>query len=153
MEDRTGRFTDYEWRYFICGLTCLTLGEFIVSSVCLVIKNLLNILTSHSKMIFFDDNRRYENRTYGPYGYWNTYSPWYDYYDDWELTDEEIKDDVESSIGADPYLTRREIDNIDVEVNNGVVTLTGVVTKRSSKWVAFNDSYWVNGVRDVINKI
>lgn len=62
--------------------------------------------------------------------------------------DERIRDDVQDSFCEDPDLDPR---NVDVQVEDGVVTLTGSVPDRSMKRRAGDLADRVRGVRDVNN--
>ncbi len=69
------------------------------------------------------------------------------------MDDEDIRENVLSNISIDPYLPQKDKDSIDAAVDNGFVTLTGNVSTRSSKFIAFGDAFWSSGVVDVMNDI
>lgn len=66
--------------------------------------------------------------------------------------DERIRDDVETELRGS-RTTWVDLDGIDVEVHDGVVTLRGDVERRSAVDVAVRTAYRVDGVVDVRNKI
>lgn len=99
-----------------------------------------------------------------PYDYTYTYYWWgapsgisdydlYDYNNNWVLDDNEIADEVRDNIYADPGISMTDTNNIKVQVNDGVVTLSGQVHNPRSKPFAYSDAYWSPGVTDVINNI
>ena len=65
--------------------------------------------------------------------------------------DTEIKDFVERAIDSDPMVPPDA--DISVQVQNGVVTLTGTVPNKRIKHAAGDDAWWVPPVRDVHNEI
>ncbi len=87
--------------------------------------------------------------------YPSPYYPWYDYYENvvWNLSDQDIADDVMENIAGDANIPMGDTKNINVDVTDGIVTLSGTVRRRRSKWAAFNDAYWIPGVIDVMNNI
>ncbi|HUV71706.1 MAG TPA: BON domain-containing protein [Clostridia bacterium] len=89
---------------------------------------------------------------YGPYGYpygFVDYTDFYDYNSDLVLEDNEIQDLVSDTIAADPYIPQSDVNAINVEVKNGVVRLSGTVSSRRSKPLAYADAFWARGVVDV----
>ena len=67
------------------------------------------------------------------------------------MTDDEMEYFVEQSIDNDPTVPADA--NIGVEVENGVVTLTGTVTNKRVKHAAGDDAWWLPKVIDVHNQI
>ncbi len=65
-------------------------------------------------------------------------------------SDEDIKSRLESSLVADPYVERFEI---DIEVSNGVVYLDGAVDNYFEKWKAKDLVSSIKGVELVFNNI
>ncbi len=65
--------------------------------------------------------------------------------------DEELRDFVENAIENDPTIPPNA--NINVEVRNGVVTLTGTVPNKRIKHAAGDDAWWLPQVVDVHNEI
>ena len=65
-------------------------------------------------------------------------------------SDEDIKRDVESALFYDTWVNSNEI---NVEVKDGVVTLTGTVHAPVEKRSAEDDAWEVAGVRDVQNNL
>lgn len=63
-------------------------------------------------------------------------------------SDERIREEVEDSFCEDPHLDPH---NVDVQVEDGVVTLTGSISDRSMKRHAGNLADAVRGVKDVNN--
>jgi hypothetical protein len=82
------------------------------------------------------DERRGRHRGRGPRNY--------------TRSDDRIKDDINDRLTDHPYL---DASDIDVEVNNGEVTLTGTVEGRWAKRVAEDIVEDVSGVRNVENRI
>lgn len=66
-------------------------------------------------------------------------------------TDDEIRYFVEQALDNDPTLPTHT--QIDVQVNNGVVTLSGTVPNKRIKHAAGDDAWWVPQVCDVHNEI
>lgn len=66
-------------------------------------------------------------------------------------TDEEIEEMVYDAIDADPLIPYDA--DINVEVDSGVVTLTGTVLNKTEKHAAGDDAWWVPGVVDVKNEL
>jgi osmotically-inducible protein OsmY len=64
--------------------------------------------------------------------------------------DERIKEDVNDRLTDDPYL---DATDIDVSVDDGVVTLSGTVSGRSDKRRAEDLAESVSGVKDVNNRL
>jgi osmotically-inducible protein OsmY len=67
-----------------------------------------------------------------------------------ERKDSVIRDDVYAELAWDPKVT---IANLDVRVNHGHVTLTGVAATFATKYAAADAAYRVYGVKDVDNDI
>jgi len=90
-----------------------------------------------------------------PYGYAGPvdYTDFYDYNNDLVLEDNEIQDLVSDTIAADPYIPQSDVNNINVEVHNGVVHLSGTVRNRRTKPLAYADAFWSRGVVDVVSDI
>lgn len=65
-------------------------------------------------------------------------------------TDEQIKSGVEEALTADSWL---DASGIQVNVQNGIVTLSGTVDSRESKRRAEDFADQVSGVRDVQNNL
>ena len=65
-------------------------------------------------------------------------------------SDQEIEEDVKSSLERDVYLTGMPV---DVSVSNGVVTLTGKVSNLFQKVRAGNDVNWIWNVQGLQNNI
>jgi len=65
-------------------------------------------------------------------------------------TDEQIKAEVEQVLTDDSWL---DASNIQVIVQGGVVTLTGTVDSRDSKFLAEDLVDWISGVKDVQNNL
>jgi hypothetical protein len=89
--------------------------------------------------------------TPGPYfgGYPYDYTDFYDYNANMILEDDEIKDLVSDNIAADPYIPQSDVDNVKVDVKDGVVHLAGSVRNKRSKPLAYADAFWSRGVVDV----
>jgi osmotically-inducible protein OsmY len=66
------------------------------------------------------------------------------------LTDVEIQQDVMDEIDWDPEV---EVTDVGVEVDDGVVTLTGTVESYARRWAAEHAALRVTGVRAVANDI
>jgi len=81
--------------------------------------------------------------------------PWdyYGYKQDYELNDEEIAEMVRSSIDEDMHIPRSDKERINISVDKGVVTLSGIVQNRRSKPLAYADAFRVRGVTDVNTRI
>lgn len=77
----------------------------------------------------------------------------YDYNNNFILDDDEVADVVRDNIYDDPYITLSDTANIQVDVDDGVVTLSGTVRNPRSKPLAYADAYWSSGVVDVNNDI
>lgn len=93
-----------------------------------------------------------------PYYWWGAPVGWtdldlYDYNNNFILDDNEVEDIVRDNIASDPYITLTDQNNINVEVSNGVVTLSGTVRNPRSKPLAYADAFWSSGVTDVVNKL
>jgi hypothetical protein len=67
------------------------------------------------------------------------------------MNDDELKYFVESVIDSDPIVPPNS--NVDVDVNNGIVTLTGTVPNKRIKHAAGDDAWWLPQVVDVHNEI
>jgi hypothetical protein len=94
---------------------------------------------------------------YGP-GYWGygpdwDYTDYYDYNRNLVLDDNEIEDLVSDNIASDPYIPQRDVNSIEVKVEDGVVHLSGTVRNRRSKPLAYADAFWSRGVVDVQSNI
>ncbi len=84
---------------------------------------------------------------YGTFPYWSAMYP-----GAWGVpNDAEIKYFVENSLDNDPTIPAHV--NIGVEVQNGVVTLTGTVPNKRIKHAAGDDAWWIPQVIDVHNEI
>lgn len=68
----------------------------------------------------------------------------------WDLDDEEILDAVRRKLYEDVWV---DIDRIDVEVEDGVVTLRGEVDDFMEARYAWDDAWETEGVRGVINQL
>lgn len=77
----------------------------------------------------------------------------YDYNNNYVLDDDEIKDIVMDNIAADAGITWSDQNKINIQVNDGVVTLSGEVRNPRTKPLAYTDAYWSTGVVDVVNNI
>ncbi len=86
-----------------------------------------------------------------PYG-WSDYDL-YDYNNNFILDDNEIMDIVRDNINADPGIPYSDENKIDIQVKDGVVTLSGEVRNPRTKPLAYADAYWSSGVIDVANNI
>ena len=71
-------------------------------------------------------------------------------YGDDELSDEEVREAVCQRMHADAWL---EADLIDVQVEGGVVTLTGEVDDFLKARYAWDDAWEADGVRGVVNNL
>lgn len=69
------------------------------------------------------------------------------------IDDAEIASYVRDNIDLDPYISVRDKNTIDVEVEGGTVTLSGKAMSRRSKGLAYADAFWAPGVLDVINNV
>jgi hypothetical protein len=78
--------------------------------------------------------------------------PWDPSFDDagWEMDDEEILDAVRRRLYEDVWV---DIDRVDVEVEDGVVTLRGEVDDFMEARYAWDDAWETPGVRGVINHL
>lgn len=65
-------------------------------------------------------------------------------------TDQQVASDVQSKISAESALNGQ---NIQVAVNNGVATLSGVANDDASRALAGNDAGSVDGVKTVVNNL
>ncbi|MDC0835055.1 Osmotically inducible protein Y precursor [Geitlerinema sp. FC II] len=65
-------------------------------------------------------------------------------------SDAEISQNIEASLRRDPYL---EVGEIDVSVNDGIVTLNGLVDSYFEKWEAGDLAALSKGVVAVVNEI
>lgn len=86
-----------------------------------------------------------------PYGW--TDLDLYDYNNNFVLDDDEITALVKDNIEADPFIPPFDTNNINVEVKNRVVTLSGTVKTPRSKPLSYADAFWSTGVADVISNI
>lgn len=66
------------------------------------------------------------------------------------LGDDEIRDDVQEALFQDSWI---EPDRIEVEVDNGIVTLKGEVRDFMEARYAWDDAWDTPGVRGVINQL
>lgn len=66
-------------------------------------------------------------------------------------TDEEITEMIYDALDADPMVPYDA--DIDVDVKDGEVTLTGTVPNKRVKYAAGDDAWWVPGVVDVNNNL
>ncbi len=66
-------------------------------------------------------------------------------------TDEEITEMVYDAFDIDPLIPYDA--DLDVEIDAGVVTLSGSVPNKRAKHSAGDDTWWVPGVTDVRNNI
>ncbi len=69
------------------------------------------------------------------------------------LDDSEMASYVRDNIDLDPYISVRDKNNIDVDVSGGTAKLTGMVTSRRSKGLAYADAFWVPGILDVEDEL
>lgn len=65
-------------------------------------------------------------------------------------TDAEILKEVNHLLDKDPAL---DTSDIAVQVNEGIITLTGTVHTDSEKWMARNAVRHISGVKDVVEKL
>ncbi|MCL5961265.1 MAG: BON domain-containing protein [Chloroflexi bacterium] len=99
---------------------------------------------------------RYEH--YRPYNRWHAGHRHYDYYGPYynqvsipgTRDDAEIKRDIEDSLFWDTWV---DAGKVQVEVENGLVTLTGTAASIVEKRAAEDDAWDVPGVIDVRNKV
>jgi hypothetical protein len=90
--------------------------------------------------------------------WWGAPSGWtdldlYDYNNNLMLDDNEIADIVADNIHLDPFIPLSDERNINIEVRNGVVTLSGTVRNPRTKPLAYADAFWSPGVIDVVDNI
>jgi len=83
--------------------------------------------------------------TYGSRYYYGYYGP---YYDRVARSDAEIRDEGRNRLVWDSWVNA---DQVHIEVNNGVVTLTGEVDSIVEKRAAGDDAWDTPGVVDVNN--
>ena len=93
-----------------------------------------------------------------PAYWWGAPSGWtdldlYDYNNNLVLDDEEIADIVADNIHLDPFIPMSDERNINIEVRNGVVTLSGTVRNPRVKPLAYADAFWSPGVIDVVDNL
>jgi len=69
----------------------------------------------------------------------------------WPQNDQEIEDFIYEAIDDDPNISNEA--DINVEVNDGIVTLTGTVRSWRTKYAAGNCAWMAPGVRDVNNNV
>jgi len=91
------------------------------------------------------DERGEYTESYGGYGSFRGRGP-----QGYTRSDERIKEDINDRLTDHPYL---DASNIEVEVNNGDVTLTGTVDRRHSKRLAEDLAEQISGVKNVENRI
>jgi hypothetical protein len=96
--------------------------------------------------------------TAAPSFWWGAPTGWtdldlYDYNNNLVLDDNEIADIVADNIHLDPFVPLSDERNINIEVRNGVVTLSGTVRNPRAKPLAYADAFWSPGVVDVIDNI
>lgn len=99
-----------------------------------------------------------EYEHYRSYYHWHAGHRHYEYYGPYYerdatpgvRSDEDIKRDIEDSLFWDTWV---DSTRVDVEVQNGVVTLTGTVSSIIEKRAAGDDAWDVPGVIDVKNEI
>ncbi len=83
--------------------------------------------------------------------YWLVPGPFVGYGpSDWQRSDENIREDVNERLTLHGHLDARQV---HVQVDNGVVTLTGNVPSRREKRLAEDIVDSVNGVQDVQNQL
>lgn len=63
-------------------------------------------------------------------------------------TDEDVKTDIVNSMRRD---TRVDASDVTVEIDDGVVTLSGTVPNYRSMWAAYDDALLTDGVRRVVS--
>lgn len=68
-------------------------------------------------------------------------------------TDKEVRLNVEDNLDANPYLTRHAKRNLEVDVDEGIVTVKGTVRNKKDKFLAYADAFWSSGVMDVDSDI
>jgi hypothetical protein len=90
--------------------------------------------------------------------WWGAPSGWsdldvYDYNNNLMLDDNEIADIVADNIHLDPFIPLSDERNINIEVRNGVVTLSGTVRNPRVKPLVYADAFWSPGVIDVVDNI
>ena len=80
--------------------------------------------------------------------------------DEWMMTgldnildDPDILANIQDSFEANPHIPKRDRDNIKVEVDSGVVYLSGTVSCKESKNWAYLDAFGNPGVVTVINDL
>ncbi len=69
------------------------------------------------------------------------------------LDDSEMASYVRDNIDLDPYISVKDKNSIDVDVSGGTATLTGKVSSRRSKGLAYADAFWVAGILDVVDEL
>ena len=69
------------------------------------------------------------------------------------FSDDELRQMVETTIKADPDLSREEKEAIRVEVSNKQTSLSGRVQSTEAKTQAETDAYWTEGIGEVKNEI
>jgi len=92
------------------------------------------------------------------YYWWGSPDGWtdlelYDYNNNFMLDDNEIADIVKDNIFDDPYISLSDTNNVQVDVSDGIVRLSGTVRNPRSKPLAYMDAFWSSGVIDVVNNI
>jgi len=93
----------------------------------------------------------------GPYqggyggGYGRGYGAFYGRGYSGTRSDEEIRNELYDALDEDPQIPYDT--DIDVEINDGVVTLTGIVRSRYIKMAAGNCAWMTPGVQDVNNNL
>jgi HSP20 family molecular chaperone IbpA len=92
-----------------------------------------------------DPRRQAEPEPYGARGRFAGRGP-----KNWRRSDERIREDVNERLTEHPDV---DATDIEVEVKNGEVTLTGRVDDRASKRIAEYISESVSGVKDVHNQL
>lgn len=93
---------------------------------------------------YYPDSWTYREYWYVP-GPFTGYGP-----SDWQRQDENIREDVNERLTMHGHLDARQM---HVQVDNGVVTLTGSVPSRREKRMAEDIADSVGGVRDVQNQL
>jgi hypothetical protein len=68
----------------------------------------------------------------------------------YKRSDERIREDASEALFQDPQV---DASNIELDVNDGIITLSGTVESRLAKRQAEDCVYHVSGVNDVINNI
>lgn len=84
---------------------------------------------------------------------WDYYGYGSDWYTPTTWDDDDIRMAVEDNIASDWVVSREDFENIGVEVEDGIVTLSGEVHDRRTKHHAYSAAFWTTGVIDVINNI